>query len=374
MEDTKFLLSESFNWPKDKIGIYSIRSLASSKKYIGLTMHRNGFYGRWEDHRDDLRRKDHDNIFLQNSYNKHGELDFYMEILLSFEHGEISRPELEKLEWEYIEKMESLYFQSGWNIDTHDRFNKRKVDYRPSRKKIEKKFEFISPVGDTVSGTNLTKFCRENNLSAPNMNKVLHGKQHSCGGYKSTNKNFHVPEKTKYSLISPNGELFEFRDAPEFAGDHNLHLSNLYSTLNYKNQQCQGWYVPDVLLKMDCKIDHPARTHLILNVKECKIHQFKSIKKFSEKYKLPTGKIIRLVNPDNKEGNIIFGEWAKKDCKIRAVLFQGIIHKFLWARDVSKKINIRNDIINRVCKESSSYKDILFNANPYPLELTIEDF
>lgn len=59
-------------------GIYTITNLRSGKVYIGSTVN---FNHRWNRHRDDLQHNHHHNIFLQRSWNKHGEKVFNFGIL-----------------------------------------------------------------------------------------------------------------------------------------------------------------------------------------------------------------------------------------------------------------------------------------------------
>lgn len=45
-------------------------------------------------------------------------------------------------------------------------------------------YELLTPNGEHITITNLRKFCRENNLSQGNMNKVLSGKAQHHKGYR----------------------------------------------------------------------------------------------------------------------------------------------------------------------------------------------
>lgn len=147
----EFNLSDSSNWPKDLIGIYLAYSKTTKRIYIGLTRHGQGFFGRWTDHRTILRRGIHDNDFVQNTYNKYGESDIYFKIL-EICPRDITFEALQKKEHKYIKKYKSMYDENGWNIDTYDRYNKRKTWYRPSRKSRMKPFEILSPEGEVIKG------------------------------------------------------------------------------------------------------------------------------------------------------------------------------------------------------------------------------
>lgn len=73
--DPKFYL---FTELKDKCGIYQIRNLVNNKLYIGSSFR---LYERMLQHFADLRRNDHENIHLQNAFNKYGEQNFIFEVI-----------------------------------------------------------------------------------------------------------------------------------------------------------------------------------------------------------------------------------------------------------------------------------------------------
>jgi group I intron endonuclease len=55
------------------MGIYKIFNKVNNKYYIGSS---NNIKRRWRDHKKMLRGNRHDNIYLQNSWNKYGENNF----------------------------------------------------------------------------------------------------------------------------------------------------------------------------------------------------------------------------------------------------------------------------------------------------------
>ena len=59
-------------------GIYKIENLINHKVYIGQSVN---IKDRWQSHRRLLRQNKHDNLHLQNSWNKYGESNFSFEIL-----------------------------------------------------------------------------------------------------------------------------------------------------------------------------------------------------------------------------------------------------------------------------------------------------
>jgi len=58
-------------------GVYRIRNILDDKRYVGSTQ---DFDGRWDIHRDELRKGNHYNKYLQRAWNKYGEENFVFEV------------------------------------------------------------------------------------------------------------------------------------------------------------------------------------------------------------------------------------------------------------------------------------------------------
>ena len=87
--------------------IYKIENKINHKKYIGLT---NNIARRRNRHFSDLRRKCHDNSFLQKEFNIYGETNFTFNIEYS---GDITDYEIGEKEKEYIKYYDS--YKNGYN-------------------------------------------------------------------------------------------------------------------------------------------------------------------------------------------------------------------------------------------------------------------
>lgn len=111
--------------------IYVIENTVNGRKYIGSTL---DFKSRISKHMYLLRKNKHDNEFLQNSFNKHGEKNFKAYVLL--EVNADSREELDELlvkeEERLIFEHKTLYCDDGYNIELPTRTSVS--DY--TRKKI----------------------------------------------------------------------------------------------------------------------------------------------------------------------------------------------------------------------------------------------
>ena len=91
-------------------GIYSITNKITGTKYIGQT--KNSFEARWKQHKKKLRANNHDNEYLQRSWNKYGEEAFEFKIVHICDELDI----LSDLEIYYIKKYDT--YNNGFNLTT----------------------------------------------------------------------------------------------------------------------------------------------------------------------------------------------------------------------------------------------------------------
>lgn len=119
----------------------------------------------------------------------------------------------------------------------------------PKRKKKEKiskrkkEFSLISPDGVIYSGTNISKFAKEHNLSFKSLSSLL------LGNIKS-HKEWRKPEDKEYSryktydikLISPTGEIFgPIKGIRKFAKDYGLYIYAIKLLANGGLKSHKGW-------------------------------------------------------------------------------------------------------------------------------------
>ena len=92
-------------------GIYQITNKTNKKKYIGQSQ---DIHQRWYHHRYDLNNNNHENPYLQQSWNKHGEDNFTFEIIT-----ECKPNELNDLEEYYINKYNTFTNRdNGYNLQS----------------------------------------------------------------------------------------------------------------------------------------------------------------------------------------------------------------------------------------------------------------
>ena len=189
---------KSGKWPKLINGIYGIFSKSTGKCYVGMTRDMEGFLGRWENHRAGLRHRKHDNSYLQRSYNKRGDEDFYFMVLEILKKEDYLMPEREGF---WINKLNSNYDKFGWNLDDYDENYKTRYAHRPASIKQRKDFQLINPNGDIVNCSGIAAFARENGLNRVCLARLLNGNIHCHKGYKSINPEFHYKPIDRSKVI-----------------------------------------------------------------------------------------------------------------------------------------------------------------------------
>lgn len=238
--NVKYILDSRSHWPENFNGIYGLFCKDNSKWYIGMTRQIDGFMGRWENHRTLLRNGNHDNKYLQNTYNKYGSGAFSFKVLEIMDMNDV---EMGKREWIWIEKLQAMHYQNGFNLDERDRYKSRKIIDRNAFIDKRKTFQLINPNGEIITATGINNFALLNNMKNSCLCNLLNGKLRSYKGYKSINKEFHK-KIIIYQLISPDGQLVTFNTIRGFCRDNNLWFSGIHSLLRGELKKSQGWTKP----------------------------------------------------------------------------------------------------------------------------------
>lgn len=113
-------------------GVYCIKNLINNKKYIGVS---SNIIKRWKYHKSFLKIGKHDNVYLQNSWNKHGKENFVFIVL-----EECKREDLYKREVYYIKKLKTKDRNLGYNLSDGGKSN---FGWIPADETIVKKSEAV---------------------------------------------------------------------------------------------------------------------------------------------------------------------------------------------------------------------------------------
>lgn len=144
--------------------VYRIENRVNNKSYIGLT---TNFKQRKIDHFKKLRKNQHPNIHLQNSFNKYGESNFKFSIL----NWANSKEELDKQEIYFINKYGVLDPKNGYNVQTGGSNGKHSLESRKKISESKKGMKRSLEIRKKISESRIGKYSGKNN--------PMYGKKHS---------------------------------------------------------------------------------------------------------------------------------------------------------------------------------------------------
>jgi len=156
-------------------GIYKIANKITGDFYIGST---NNITRRFGEHKTHLKNNKHPNIILQRACNKYGLETMHFQPV------------------ELVKDINNLTTREQYYLDTLDpKYNIRRVANNnlgmkhsgKTKEKISKSkaqpFKIISPTGKLISAIGLNRFCREHDLDAGHLSKVILGQRKSHVGW-----------------------------------------------------------------------------------------------------------------------------------------------------------------------------------------------
>lgn len=180
-------------------GIYAIECAASKSAYIGSS---RNIYKRFHQHRCALRAGRHRNEHLGSEYCKYGEASFTFSILELCPTEQLIDAENRWMKSRSCAKLLNIHKTAGYEESTFSAETRRKISdglkarwqVPGAREAIAAKlkghqnsarpFTAMRPDGVIITGFNLNKFCRENNLNGSTMSEVLSGKRFVHRGWK----------------------------------------------------------------------------------------------------------------------------------------------------------------------------------------------
>jgi group I intron endonuclease len=213
------------------VAIYEILCLVNNKKYIGSS---KNIERRFYKHKLLLNKNKHTNLFLQNSWNKHGEDNFKFSII------EICKIEdLINKECFYINKFNTFDKKFGFNVSKPSKVYDRSKTYL-----------VITPNGEEVIVNNLESFCIKNNLEKSSLHKVANKKSRGHKGYlckhidesweewdkNHLRKNKSGPYNGKWKIIYTDDSIKIVISLYGFCKENKYNISELYKIINKKTK------------------------------------------------------------------------------------------------------------------------------------------
>lgn len=92
---------------------------------------------------------------------------------------------------------------------------------------IQKKFEFISPLGELTTITNLRKFCKEKLLCSSTMYAIHNGKGISCNGWKKAQEENKVHKGKPFVVQNPDGLIIKGNNLSDFCRKNKINLRSI---------------------------------------------------------------------------------------------------------------------------------------------------
>lgn len=231
---------------KNKKGIYKIVNLKSGKFYLGST---KNLKKRKREHFWALKKNEHNNPYLQNSFNKHGEKHFKFKIIEFVEDKE----KLLSVEQRYLDKTDACNRNVGYNINEiasggglygEDNPNYGKPMSEEQKRKISK----------TLMGHEVSKETRRK-MSKNRKGKCIGEHNHNYGKPVSKERRKHQSEimKGRYEgannpsakavvQLSKNGIFIkEYKTMTKAAKENNTYKSGICQCCKDKQNTCGGF-------------------------------------------------------------------------------------------------------------------------------------
>jgi len=242
-------------------GIYKIICFSTGKIYIGSTQN---LKKRWNEHRRKLRAGNHQNVYLQRAWNKHGENAFVFEVielvtpwsLLDREQYWLDtvQPYDRKIGFniahhadtpvrtpEIIEKLRTASSGKSMSTETREKLriiNTGKHHTTESRAKMSSARMGISYSEET---RNKMSAAKRGKKQPPEMianrivslHKMKRSPEHIAALTESRSKRF--------VIIAPDGTEYRIKGLTQFCKDHDLIRSKMSAVATGKNIQHRGW-------------------------------------------------------------------------------------------------------------------------------------
>jgi len=232
-----------------KTGVYVIRNKITGAVYVGSTSH--DFRIRFKTHRKLLRRNQHDNAYLQNAWNKYGEVNFEFLIVESIDTASEAIVEAEQ-RWINFYRQEAKVdcynlrpeASSSKGIKRDDQWIEKLIA------RSEKHFQgFVGPDGKEYRDiVNLKDFCRQHELNYGDMHQVASGKRRHYKGWRRIIEPQDILQRRGQmrQFIAPDGQVYFTTNFTEFCQKHELDHSAMVEVAKGRRSHHKGWRVENI--------------------------------------------------------------------------------------------------------------------------------
>ena len=221
--------------------IYQLTS-PSGKVYVGKTT--QSVESRWKDHIKQSRNGS--NLAIHKSILKYGYKSFLVETLDS---SQESDQELSSLEICYI-WLNKSFGSNGYNLTTGGEGTsgyKHSESARSYYSKSRRGRKFSDEARANMSKSKIGNKCSAGRTYTDAERKVysdkMIGNKNSIGKIHTSESKAKVAKKLakSFSILDPNGVLFEGINLRSFCREHNLNAGNISHVMRGKKKSCKGW-------------------------------------------------------------------------------------------------------------------------------------
>ena len=219
-----------------KAGIYCIENIINNKKYIGQSVDVDG---RWSKHQSCLNKDNHDNDYLQHSWDKYGKENFKFYILEYCE-----KDELDEKEIYYMNLYNTMNREYGYNLKSGGQMtNQLSEEVRNKISESNKKVYENSDLRKTRSIDALNQWANpEIKKKIMGENNGMYGKHHSEESRRKMSENKKgKPSKRKIPVLCV--ELNRvFQSMTDAANEIGCIASGISNVCRGKQKTCAGYH------------------------------------------------------------------------------------------------------------------------------------
>lgn len=307
-------------------GIYLIKNLINNKVYVGQSIN---IKARWSEHKRKLNKNCHDNLHLQNSWNKYGANNFEFKVIEECDLDSINEREIY-----YIYKYNSACYENGYNKTLGGQDSTRAYT-----DEIKEKMSLIRLGNAKFKGENLTqsKLTEKDVIKIKSMlvNKIPQSE--IANTFKVSDQNI--------------ASIKKLETWSEVASNLNDKIKELYSDYNGVGENNPNASLSnDLVLKIKKDLSEGIKLEEVVskyNLNKSTVFNIKDLRNYKNIGKEYNDKIIKFHKKQKKNLN------RETVLKIRELISNGIKNK-----EISLMLDVGIDTVKRI-KANKAYKNVV---------------